>query len=180
MVPTVKWISCTWISSQVLYHWTTALLIWGQYDDYLHPLSDSNTVYSPSKPHNTCCASYQTWSSPVKIRIIKSQMLYWLRESFIYLMQKLTIYKPFPKVFQQYKCYTIKHHSYISHYFHNKGKTVTVKSEIFARHLFSRMALKDIFMMLKCVTRSWFTYISKGQSDFAISWWFYFHKTSWK
>ena len=45
------------------------------------------------------------------------------------------------------------------------------------RILFSRIALKDIFVTLKIETRTWFTYISKRQSDLAISRGFYFHET---
>ena len=37
----------------------------------------------------------------------------------------------------------------------------TVNPEIFARTLFSRIALKDIFATLKFATRAWFSYISK-------------------
>ena len=45
----------------------------------------------------------------------------------------------------------------------------TVNSEIFARILFSRIALKDIYSTLKIATRAWFTFISNPQNDFAIS-----------
>ena len=37
-----------------------------------------------------------------------------------------------------------------------------VNSEIFARILFPRIALKDIFAMLKFTTMALFTYINKG------------------
>ena len=48
-------------------------------------------------------------------------------------------------------------------------------SEIFARTLFSGIALKDIFTTLKI--RAWLTYISKRQIDFDISRGFYIHET---
>ena len=54
----------------------------------------------------------------------------------------------------------------------------TVNSEMFARILFSRIALGDIFATSKFVTRPWFIYISKRQSNFAIWRGFYFHETS--
>ena len=56
----------------------------------------------------------------------------------------------------------------------------TVNLEIFARVLFSRIALKDILTMLKLKTRTWFTYISKLEGDFATSGGLYFHETSHK
>ena len=55
----------------------------------------------------------------------------------------------------------------------------TVNPEIFARILFSRIALKKLFAALKVATRAWYTYISK-RSDFGISRGFYFHETSHK
>ena len=55
----------------------------------------------------------------------------------------------------------------------------TVDSEIFVRILFSRIALKNIKSdVKKLATKARFTYINKGQSDFAISQGFYFHETS--
>ena len=57
-------------------------------------------------------------------------------------------------------------------------KTNTVNLEIFARNLFSRIALKDIFAKLKFAIRPWCTYISKRQSDLVILREFYFRKTS--
>ena len=59
-----------------------------------------------------------------------------------------------------------------------KKMVSTVDSEIFARILFSRIALKDILAMLKFATKARFTYINKRKSDFAISRGFYFHETS--
>ena len=57
--------------------------------------------------------------------------------------------------------------------------TCTVNSEIFARNVLSRIALKDLFVTLKiCDFSTWFSYISKCQIIFAISRGFYFHKTS--
>ena len=53
----------------------------------------------------------------------------------------------------------------------------TVNSEIFAGILFSQIALKDIFTMLKFASWACFTYISKLHSDFAILRGFYFHET---
>ena len=55
---------------------------------------------------------------------------------------------------------------------------ITVNSEIFARILFSRVALKDIVATIKKIaTRSWFTFINKRQNDLAFSRGFYFHET---
>ena len=54
----------------------------------------------------------------------------------------------------------------------------TVNSEIFARILFSRIALKAIFTSLKLTIRAWFTNISQLQNDFNISRGFHFHETS--
>ena len=54
----------------------------------------------------------------------------------------------------------------------------TVNPENFARILFSRIVLKDIYVTLKFTTRAWFKYISKRHSDYGISQWFYFHETS--
>ena len=54
----------------------------------------------------------------------------------------------------------------------------TVNSEIFARILFSPIALKDIFAMLKFGLITYFTYIGKRQGDLASSLGFYFHVTS--
>ena len=55
---------------------------------------------------------------------------------------------------------------------------LTVNLEIFARILFSRIVFKDIYATSKFVTRVCFTYISKRQSDFAISREFYYHEAS--
>ena len=49
-----------------------------------------------------------------------------------------------------------------------------VNSQTFARILFSRIALKDIFATLKNRVRCTFTFISKRKSDFAISRGFFF------
>ena len=54
----------------------------------------------------------------------------------------------------------------------------TVNQEIFAIIIFSRIALKDIFVTLKIRTRAWFTYISKQKSYLGISQGFYFQETS--
>ena len=45
----------------------------------------------------------------------------------------------------------------------------SVDSKKFARILFSRIALKDVLVIWKFVTKARFTYINKRQSDFAIS-----------
>ena len=64
-------------------------------------------------------------------------------------------------------------------YFSTKSTSASsVNSEIFTRILFSRIALKHIFLMLKFMTSAWFIYRSKGQNDFFNSWGFYFHNTS--
>ena len=52
---------------------------------------------------------------------------------------------------------------------------LTVNLEILVRNLFSPIALKDIFAMLRFCDFAWFTYISKRLS---MSWGFYFHETS--
>ena len=57
-------------------------------------------------------------------------------------------------------------------------KCLTVNPEIFARILFSRIALKTYLRRQKFATRAWCTNISKRQSDYAISRGFYFHETS--
>ena len=54
----------------------------------------------------------------------------------------------------------------------------TVNPEIFARILFSRKGLNNIFATLKIATRAWFNYISIGESNFAIFRGFHFHETS--
>ena len=54
----------------------------------------------------------------------------------------------------------------------------TVNPEIFARILFSRITLKDLFAKVKIATKACFTIISRRQRDFAISRGFYFHETS--
>ena len=48
-----------------------------------------------------------------------------------------------------------------------------VNSEIFARILFSRIALKHIFSTLNSRQGAWITYISKLQCDFSNSWGFF-------
>ena len=53
----------------------------------------------------------------------------------------------------------------------------TIDSEIFARIVFSRIALKDILVMCKFATKAKFTYVNKRPSGFAISRGFYFHET---
>ena len=54
----------------------------------------------------------------------------------------------------------------------------TVNSEIFARNLSSRIALKDIFATLKFMTKACFNYVNTRQSDFVISRGFYYLETS--
>ena len=44
----------------------------------------------------------------------------------------------------------------------------TVNPEIFARILFSRKALTDIFATVKIATNACFTFISRRQSDFTV------------
>ena len=63
----------------------------------------------------------------------------------------------------------------------SKSSQVTADSEIFARILFSRIALKDILVMEKKLRLRQdlpTMYINKRQSDFAISRGLYFHETS--
>ena len=54
----------------------------------------------------------------------------------------------------------------------------TVNPEFFAKPLFSRTVLKDIFVMLQICDKGRFTYIIKQKSNSAILQGFYFHKTS--
>ena len=67
------------------------------------------------------------------------------------------------------KCVNIKLWDILScfHYILNAPRTVN--SEMFTRILFSRIALKDTFAMLKFALRACFTYIRKQQGDLASS-----------